>query len=445
MSGRVKIKQLKKVVGDVNISGMFEEMMGVKDAEAEIVVPKFVFVRNGLRYVYRVLNQFCNILNNDFPQHEVGFAEIRKFAEDMKESTYLKHDNDEKEEIYDSLTKEEINGLYRKLKENTYVRTLILLCSKLKRYESNFTDQNNLKENFVNQEPGLTFQIFDFSSLDLKSLWASDRIKSSVKRYVLTVLANIYKHTHAIYKCVTSPDVDVEKFTEMLINAIGELKRQPQLHRCHNAFRRIEQSVHLLRDKFDDYYRDSIASENADMLVMNFIVDVSNQGGANATLAREFRTIIKYMHEVSNKTGKSKDPNVQKIFKMLNNNFTLMEKNTGVKAPVLTPTDEFESAGAIATELKDEPADIVVDADEVAEEKQAKRIEKQKAKKKKKGKKGKSISTEVTEPSDKTADAIDETADTVDTIDDCVEDELIDKPIIYGTESEKNLDAYELD
>ncbi len=418
MSGRVKIKQLKKVVGDVNISGMFEEMMGVKDADAEIVVPKFVFVRNGLRYVYRVLNQFCNMLNNDFPQFNTSFEEIRKFSEDMKESTYLKHDHDEKEDIYDSLTKEEINGLYRKLKENTYVRNLILLCSKLRRYESNFTDQNNLKENFVNQEPGLTFQIFDFSSLDLKALWASDRIKSSVKRYVLTVLANIYKHTHAIYKCVTSPDVDVEKFTEMLINAIGELKKQPQLHRCHNAFRRIEQSVHLLRDKFDDYYRDSIASENADMLVMNFIVDVSNQGGANATLAREFRTIIKYMHEVSNKTGKSKDPNVQKIFKMLNNNFTLMEKNTGVKAPVMTPTDEFESGGDIVTELDNDTA-VAVDADEVAEEKQSKRIEKQKAKKKKKGKKGKSGSTETNDDNE-------------------------DSNVILGAESEKNLDEQEL-
>lgn len=51
MAGRVKIKQLKKVVGDVNISGMFEEMMGVKDADADIIIPKFIFVRNTLRYI----------------------------------------------------------------------------------------------------------------------------------------------------------------------------------------------------------------------------------------------------------------------------------------------------------------------------------------------------------------------------------------------------------
>ena len=185
----------------------------------------------------------------------------------------------------------------------------------------------SLKENFVKQEPGFTLFIFEFSSLDLKALWNDVNIKPYKKKYILTVLNKLYTTTHVIYKCITSPDVDVDKFTETLIRAISDLKKQPALHRCHNAFRRIEQSVGLLKEKFDDYYRESVASENADMLVMNFIMDVSNQGGANASLAREFRTMIKYMHDVSQKTGKNKDPNVKKIFKMLNNNFARMEKN----------------------------------------------------------------------------------------------------------------------
>jgi hypothetical protein len=379
MSERVKVKQLKKVVGDTNINGMFEEMMGVKDADPEIIIPKFVFVRNSARYVYKILNQFCKLLLSDFPEYTDHFEEIKKFSEDMKESTYLKHDHPETEDNYSALSKEDINGLYRKLKENKYIKHLIVLGSKLKRYETNFLDQNNFKENFINQEPGLSFHIFDFSSLDLKQLWVNNKIKPSVKRYVLTVLASLHKHTHSIYRCVTSPDVDVEKFTEMLINAISELKKQPQLHRCTNAFRRIEQSVHLLRDKFDDYYRDSVASENPDMLVMNFIVDVSNQGGANATLAREFRIIIKHMHSVSQRSGKNKDPNIQKIFKMLNNNFSLMEQKTGIKID----TNDQDIEPELADNLMSQPQPEI----NVNDEKQSKRIEKQKAKKKKKTKK----------------------------------------------------------
>ncbi len=387
MAGRVKIKQLKKVVGDVNISSMFEEMMGAKDADPDIIIPKFVFVRNTLRNIYRIFHQFSDMLGKDFPEYTDHFNEIRKFADDMKESVYFTSDTDEKEESYKSVSHEEINLLYRKLKENSYVKTLIILCSKLRRYESAFSDQDQLKENFVNQEPGLSFILFDFSKLDLKIMWANSRMKSSIKRYILMVLASIYKRTHAMYKCVTSPDVDVEKFTQMLINSISELKRQPQLHRCQHAFKRIEQSVELLREKFDDYYRESVASENADMLVMNFIVDVSNQGGANATLTQEFRRIIKYMGEVSQKTGKNKDPNVQKIFKMLNTNFNLMEKSTNknktddknVDDSDIMPTEELKDV-----ELNNPDLDPELDA---AAEKQARRIEKQRAKKKRKNKK----------------------------------------------------------
>lgn len=371
MSGKVKVKQLKKVVGDVNIGGMFEEMMGIKDAEKDIIIPKFVFVRNTVRYICKVFHQFCKMIHNDFPEYADSLKEIQKFADDMKESIYLTGDKDETEDAYNALTKEEMNGLYRKLKENGYVKKLVLMCSRLKQYSGNFSDPNNLKENFVNQEPGLSFVIFDFSTLDLKLLWSNHKIKPTVKKYILSVLAKLYQHSHAIYKCITSPDVDVEQFTEVLIKAIGDLKKQPQLHRCNNAFRRIEQSVHLLRDKFDDYYRESIASENPDMLVMNFIVDVSNQGGANASLAREFRQIIKYMHEVSQKTGKSKDPNVQKIFKMLNNNFSMMERSTGIHK------DEEEVAPTV-TELAEEER-----AADSEEERSQRRIEKQRAKSKK--------------------------------------------------------------
>jgi hypothetical protein len=191
-------------------------------------------------------------------------------------------------------------------------------------------------------------------------MWANDKTKYSVKKYILMVMASLYKHTHAIYKCVTSPDVDVDNFTKLLVKAIGELKKQPELHRCTNAFRRIEQSIQLLKDKFDDYYRDSVASENADMLVMNFIVDVSNQGGANATLAREFRTIIKYMHKVSNKTGKSKDPNVQKIFKMLNNNFSMMEKGSKSKEFMEAAEDEEDTSETPTEQTAEEPIPEVV-------------------------------------------------------------------------------------
>ena len=388
MAAKIKVKQLKKAVGGVDINGMFEEMMGMKDAEADIIVPKFVLVRNKLRQVYRVLHQFNKVMIVEYPEHAKSIAEIQAFIDKMKVETCIAGENEaildteESEIVYKNISKDTINELYRKLKENVYVKHMVTLCSRLKQYYPNFANLESLKENFVKQEPGFTLFIFEFSSLDLKALWNDVNIKPYKKKYILTVLNKLYTTTHVIYKCITSPDVDVDKFTETLIRAISDLKKQPALHRCHNAFRRIEQSVGLLKEKFDDYYRESVASENADMLVMNFIMDVSNQGGANASLAREFRTIIKYMHDVSQKTGKNKDPNVKKIFKMLNNNFAMMEKNMSKEKSTEPDANEEAESHASASNVADVngPADETVEA----KERREKRLEKQRAKRRRK-------------------------------------------------------------
>lgn len=339
---KIRTKTIQQVMGDVNLNTMFEEMMGVKDADPTIILPKFVSVRNTLRYIYKILNQFATFapLRKDFPGIEQGLDEIKKFADSMFESTALKHTTEETEETFRTLAKDTLNDVYRKLKDNEYVRKLILLCSKLEKYKMNFTDLSKLKENFVNQEPGLEFRIFDFSTLDLKIMWAHARITPTVKKYILQVLAGLHKHTHNLYTTVVSPDVDIAAFTSMLLDAISQLKHQPKLHRCTRAFRRIEQSVELLREKFPEYYRQSIASGNPDNFVTGFIVDVSNQGGADMKLTREFRTIINYMRESAEKSGKIKDPQVKKILEMTQKNFALMEEHAKKSSKESEVTEE---------------------------------------------------------------------------------------------------------
>lgn len=349
---KIRTKTIQQVMGDVNINTMFEEMMGIKDADINIILPKFVSVRNTLRYIYKILNQFATFapLHNDFPEIKQGLDEVKKFADLLFENTMLKHTTDETEETYNTITKETLNELYRKLKENDYVRRLILLCSKLEKYKNNFNDPTKIRENFVNQEPGLEFRIFDFSTLDLKILWNSSKITSSVKKYILQVLASLHKHTHNLYTTVISPDVDVQAFTSMLLDAISQLKTQPKLHRCTRAFKRIEQSVELLREKFPEYYRQSVASGNPDNFITGFIVDVSNQGGADMKLTREFRVIISYMRESAEKSGKIKDPQVKKILEMTQRNFSLMEQQAKSEGLDLEDTEDLEVTDAVQQE-----------------------------------------------------------------------------------------------
>jgi len=318
-----KLKELRKLTGGVNISEMFEEMMGLKDADIAIITPKIISSHHSVRAICRILEQFVDIMSKGFPTHKEEFDEISAFVVAVRENLKIQDsDIDESNVQTDQVA---ANARYKEFKSATYCKKLIIQCAKLKPYSHNFANLDKMRENFVNSDVGKS-TLFTFSSIDFKLLWVNDAMKPAAKKYVMTVFHKLYKELHALYLCVTSPDVDIEAFTSILITSLAELKKHPKLSRCVNAFKRIEQSVQLLREKFSSYYRDSIASENPDMLIMNFVIDVSNQGGANLSLTREFKIIIQYMQEAAKQSGKSNNPEVKKMFDLMNSNFSAMEK-----------------------------------------------------------------------------------------------------------------------
>lgn len=325
-----KVKELKQLLGGDsagNINNMFEEMIGTKDADPEIILPKFVKSRNLIKHIYRYLLQLGSYkeLENLYFDIQKHLHQIMDFAISIKTNIIWDNMSDETTGMYSKFNKQELNQFYKKIKNDQTTKELVVLCGKLKRYSSNFATLDNLRDNFIGQEPGLDLCIFDFSKFDLRKVWCNTERNLMVRKFILTTLHLLYKNLYELYKTISSPDVDIEQFTELLVKSIGDLERRPGLNRCKNAFRRIRDSVSLLRNKFDDYYRDSISAENPNMMVENFILDVANTGTTDARLTREFRLIIQYMHKQGQQSGKTKDPAVRRIFKMLNQNFDLME------------------------------------------------------------------------------------------------------------------------
>lgn len=342
MSKKVRIKELKKNLGVSNVGEMFESIMGIKDADISVIKPKIVAARNLIRRVHRVLRILSQgSLSQDFPYIAQGMREIDTFLAELESQVgFNSADGNETEDTYASYTKETLNAAYKSLKENLYVKQLIALCAKLKQYSAFIDDKENLRDNFIKQEPGLSLRIFDFSTFDLTHLWADPRASDSVKKFILNILHSLWKDLYTLYRLITSPDVDIEKFTSVLIESIASLKKQPALSRCKRAFARIEQSVELLKENFGQYYRDSVSSGNSNIIIENFIIDVSKQGDADARLTKEFSIITQHMYRTSQQNGRNKDPHVKKIFAMLNKNFEIMEQqvprdtqNTENKSP----------------------------------------------------------------------------------------------------------------
>ena len=171
------------------------------------------------------------------------------------------------------------------------------------------------------------------------------------QKYILNILSHTYKIGLDIYQVITSPDIDIKKFSRVLINNIEKMKKQ--IPRCNKAFDIIANSVHLLENNFDGYYKNSVEAENPSIIVENFIVDVSVSQNATASTTAQFRKIIMFMKKQS---AGNKDPRVAKLFKILNSQFSIMQRETGIEPdPETEPETEPETDPEPEPEPKPKP------------------------------------------------------------------------------------------
>ena len=326
--GSVKVKRMmpKGSAEDANmLNDMFSQMTGSENADPDIIIPKLCNLNNLLiKYskIYNLLLTFKDFIDN-FPECESNFTEISKFIESLG---HIVTDSSKfTEEILKSWPSDNINALYKQFKINKAVQDIIITSSNLGKYKRYLIDINNLGDEFIKREPGLSFKPIAFTGLDLKILWASDKLSNMAKKYILSIISHTYNIGHQIYQLITSPDIDIKKFSEVLIKNIEKMKKQ--IPRCNKAFDIIANSVHLLEDNFGGYYKTSVEAENPSIIIESFIIDVSMSQKANATVTTQFRKIIMFMKRQS---ANSKDPRVTKLFKILNSQFNMMQKETGV-------------------------------------------------------------------------------------------------------------------
>ena len=315
---RVKVKSVKKNVGDKGVINMFNQMVGADDADPDIVMPKYRTVKSKVVSFSKIIKSAAvDVLSKSFPNQKNGCDEMLKFSEVLNKIEFL--------DIPENGTPEEKKSVckhYMELKVNNTIKMLILTCKNLIEYQ-NFLSEDNKDDNFVSRIPGLSWDPFPFSSINIKEILLSKDTVPRIKKYIFMVLRLSLMFCKEIYKTITSPDVDVKKFSAVIINSIASVKKS--IPRCDQAFAKIEESVSLLEGNFDGYYKDFIQSNNPSTIIEGFVIDVSNTGGVDAQTTRQFRKIINYYQKAT--AGKIKDPKIKKVFDMLNSNFSIMEKS----------------------------------------------------------------------------------------------------------------------
>ena len=349
MSGRPKIKSkvVKATLANKDVLDMFQGVLGTSEGSATLSIthPKYLRIQGHIdRFVRLLAVLHGSAVMALFPaakEHLGGYVDaLRKqfgasfvapdFAPWLSPpaagagvEAYMTTAED-----YAKIPPEvvaQFGEVFAAAKKCNIVNTVIVACKNLVAHKKSLGDQAALKDRFLTKGAGMTFApLPDLPQVNFKQIYIDDRLSPSDKEFVLVVLHKMYTIGHDVYEAVSSPDVDVNEFVEVIMSSIGEVKKH--IPRCDQAFQKIIESVDLLKGNFDGYYKDYTASGNPTIIMENFVLDVSKNTKTSPAVTAQFRRIIAHYRKLASQQGSH--PKLQSLFAQVDANFQELEKKS---------------------------------------------------------------------------------------------------------------------
>ena len=343
----IKIKKKKKQPkgdidfndsGNKDVFNIFQDTMSMNGSMSsfKIIYPKYIqYTKQCARYL---------ILYKMFSKHELmdNFAIERqnlidyavRVENDIKNIfTFqsLNYPPTEANKIqgeilnYDAVPEAEISeftNFYDTIRDCELVQQMIATCNNLISHKKSFCDINNMNPKFLYNISGVDYSPVSELNLNFKSIYINDLTSTESQKVIMAILNKTYDITHEVYSLSVSPDIDVNDFVRVVRDSIGELKST--IPRCDAAFRKIEESIGMLKDNFSDYYKDFRMSGNPTVIMENFVIDVSKSTKANAKIAFQFTKIIRHYRKIT--ATKRQDPRLKVLFQQFDRNLAALSK-----------------------------------------------------------------------------------------------------------------------
>lgn len=336
-----KTKVIKQNIDQDGMADMFNQLLGdEKSLDINIIKDKYMKLKTNVERLYRLLESFKKTIYikvlTSVPNIALYIKNIENFIEDAQHTF--------PENIEDA----NLIRFYLNIKDHKVIKDCIHICKNLIIYKKYIENNENLSDSFIRSSKNREIKIFPFCDFDLKFVYLFQKIDPSITKYILIFLNMVYNTTYEIYQIITSPDVDISKFSEIIISSIAQAKKM--IPRAGKAFKKIEESVELLQNNFGGYYKDFISTKNPSIIIENFILDVSKDQNENIDLdlARQFKKIAMFYKKKS--AGKIKDPRINQIFEMLDKNFAMLNvKDDDNASDEEDVDDEEEKEGDVKT------------------------------------------------------------------------------------------------
>ncbi len=332
---------VRQTLENRDVLDMFDGVLGAGDVDLNILDAKYKQLRT---HVDRFLTLLEALLAYEgllaFPRDSellAGFVRALRaqFAENFSAAlpapeehsgaTVLALDADPYASIPKD-TQDKFVAAARVAKESNLVKVILVTCQRLVPFKALIENAEELKDRFLVSSAGSQFCPLPDLPLNFRALYTGFS-RAEDKHFLLVVIHKLYRISHDVYDAYRRPEVDVDKFSHIIIDSVGLVKKQ--LPGCEDAFRRITDSVDLLKLNFGEYHSDAVASGNPGVIMENFVLDVAKgQTNASPNLTRQFRKIISHYKKQASKHSSSMDPKLRTVFEQVNKNFSELDRQT---------------------------------------------------------------------------------------------------------------------
>ncbi len=317
---RGKVKVVKSTVDTKDLGEVFGQLFGQgQNMDFEIAMDKLNKLRSNVSRVMKFMESFdkaiyCKVLPES-EEREKYRQNAKNFVEDCREIA-------EWSEF--GRNPVEVGVFYKQCKEKKVVADCIGICRNLNKYKK-FLTEGTQSDEFLKSPSTKDLILFPFCDFDVKFFYVYGNVDDSVRKYIMVFLSVMLKSTKEIYEVITSPDIDIDKVSRVVVDVIASTKKM--LPRCSKAFAKLESSMELLKKNFSDYYKDFLTSKDQSTIITNFIADCTKEeldksedsGKSDIELTRQFMEITNFFRKQS--TGRVKDPAIQQLLEFLDEQF----------------------------------------------------------------------------------------------------------------------------
>lgn len=328
---------------------MFQKMIS-GDGNIDIIVGKYEEIKGFIEKVSKILDRFCDgpffKKFDEYEEHKVRFEQFNEGCQNLLELfTFTNDELDELDEtnITDDskdTNEQKFKAVYKSIKEFPHIRRMQLVPKDFMPFKQ-YWEGKDLESDWILDIPGPNFCPFEFTDIDLKLIWIDDDISEKEKKYLYITLVCFVKQCLRLYKTISSPDIDITEFSDILLESIDKIRQIPELRGCGKAFSKIAESAEMLNSNFDSYYKDMIDSKNPNVIMENFIIDVSTSNSMDKGLMMQFKKILAFYKR--RKAGQKKDPRLDGMFESMQANLSIFDDKDDPDSKEISATNDDDN------------------------------------------------------------------------------------------------------